>query len=418
MSNQVSKSLGRFPIQSVLPVELLAEILAYVTRRTDVCAAMLASRRFYSILQPHLYKNVELVSYVGDSRLAGFTRALDGPCTIYKSRAQQVEGLSLTLEKPSTNSTGNPPSMTNVYLPIYKLLAKLPNLSRLKLQMNRSLTPYAFWRDSQAYDTRWPWDIMEADLNEDLQLPITTLIFDASQWAGECPTNVFRDWLLTQDAVEHFEHVIDSRPCKLLPTSFPNLRFLKVAASNLHFLVNDLIGPRPITHLSIVGHINGVSDVEAFRLPDTYNNVTSLSCTSDGSSSSYLVLAGYFRNVEALNVSYQSDTTQGYCGLALFLRDLRSHHRARTFDKLRCLRVTWALTSQEGSHAQCPCSGVVANVFGELAKLKCLDVVAGGSESIRFDRDGRQWPVRWRCEESDMWRHDWEKAALLDRLSR
>ena len=109
--------------------------------------------------------------------------------------------------------------------------------------------------------------------------------------------------------------------------------------------------------------------------------------------------------------------SQGYCGLALFLRDLRSHHRARTFDKLRCLRVTRAFTSQEGSHAQRPCTGVVANVFGKLAKLKCLDVVAGGSESIRFDRDGRQWPVRWRCEESDMWRHDWEKDALLDRLS-
>ncbi|KAG9224428.1 hypothetical protein CCMSSC00406_0009470 [Pleurotus cornucopiae] len=410
----LANSLGRLPIQNMLPVELLAEILAYLTHRTDVGAAMLASRQFHTLLQPHLYKNVKLISYIGDNQLASFTSALDGPCTIYKSRAQQVEELSLTLERPSTNLVGNPVSMTNIYLPIYRLLTKLPNLSRLELKLNRGLTPYAFWRDARANGTPWSWDIMQVDLNEDFQLPITTLIFDVSQWAGECPTNIFRDWLLTQDAVEHFEHVIDSRPCKLLPASFPNLRFLKVAARNFQLLVNDLVGPRPITHLSIVGQIDDISDLEAFRLPDAYNNVNFLSCSSDGSSSSYLVLVGYFRNVEALNVSYRSDPTQ--CGLAAFLRDLRSHHRTpRTFDKLRCLRVTWVSTGQEGSHAQCPCSGAVADVLAELTKLQCLDVVSGCGESIRFERNGRQWPVRWGCEESDMWRHNWEKDALLDR---
>ncbi|KAF4596912.1 hypothetical protein EYR38_008303 [Pleurotus pulmonarius] len=384
----VPRPICHAPGQKHLAIELIAEILSYLTSHRDIFAALSTSQQFRAIMLPKVYKEVYLSTDDPVKILAAFSACIDAPCTRRKSCGEQVESLTLYTHKES-----NIGDLCKFVSPLYHLLVKLTNLAELVLHIP-SVTLYS--------DT---W-LEPADIDLRTQLPLRVLrLFPPrvrkSQSDREMSTSPspLVEWLSAQRSIERVEYEPwEPSPFRFGPEAFMGLRALSVEAKNLA-MVGGMARARPLTHLKVKSKL---SQAEVFRRgpPQALRNVTAL--THDG-----LDLVDMFPHLERVDIEYYYGVWDG--DLVWLLEQLRWYGQSRkgNMQRVRFLRL-WGMfvLTDEGKRA-------LVKVFKKLAGLECVEVLRDDVTSTRYARDGSSQAVRWRCEEDDVWYHDWEKDVTI-----
>ncbi|KAF4596908.1 hypothetical protein EYR38_008299 [Pleurotus pulmonarius] len=369
------------PTQKHLPVEVINEIFAYITDRRTIQSILQASKRLHAIMLPRIWKDISVAPRVGGEVFGTFEGQLSKECSPWTSRGEQVVQLSLSLGKPRKME-----DVHGVYLSVYHLLQKLPNLVSLRLCIGRR----GDYLDFEASE-RWK----RGDVDMAKQLPsLRRLAFSPPGiYKNNCkshPNTLFERWLFSQHSLEHLEY---STQCQLAhkfpPKAFPNLRHLKISSHNIK-MTRGLDAPRGITHLKLVD-----ISLHLSRLPPALSNVKVFA-----GDDSFFELAVLFPKLERIDIDYERN-------LDWFIHSLRYDGRSRkgNLQNVRLFKVDGFTVSGKED-----CK--VADVFDELAGLESFEVMRDDLTSIRYARDGTTRAVRWKCDKSEIWYHDWEDGVM------
>ncbi|KAG9225251.1 hypothetical protein CCMSSC00406_0007082 [Pleurotus cornucopiae] len=372
------------PAQKRLPVELIYEVLSYITDPDDLRSVARASKQLHSIVLPRLWTPVSLSPVVRGQVLSDLEGQLDEWCTARKTRGEQTETLDVSLKNPGWSE-----DVRDAYIPVQRILRQLPNLTSLALNL---VGPF---------DTtpRWPLGLIDTSTQSPC---LKTVVFSpptikTRRGAITHPESQFEAWLFAQESIEHLEyrtrHPVAQR---FPPNAVPNLRRLQISLDNIR-MVAGMQGPRGITHLKVT---MWCGDTDVPRLPPALSNVTVLARDARD-----LRLAGLLPKLERLDVEYE------WCSLASLLADLRRNGTSRkgNFPRLRRLRACGLCVARGEEEG-----GMVGRVFKELEGLESLEVMRDDLTCVRYGRDGATRVVRWTCEESEVWYHDWEEDVVLE----
>ncbi|KAF4570898.1 hypothetical protein EYR36_001834 [Pleurotus pulmonarius] len=353
--------------QKHLAVELIAEILSYLTDSRDISSVLATSRQLRGIMLPKLYKDVFIrVNYNLGDKLAAFAACLNSPCTPHKSCAAQVESLTLYYCQASYIS-----NLNDFIPPLYRLLTKLPNLTELTLRLP-PITP-------RAIDV---W-IKPADIDLRVQLPFKVLcLYTPQPWnlASDLVTHTHTrttpldEWLFAQQRVARVDYCpTDPAPLKFGRHAFPGVRALQASPESFA-MMDGMVGARPLTHLRLADGRCAIMAEEVLErgLPQALCDVRAL--TDHG-----LELADVFPRLQRVDIEYGGDEYNS--DLMRLLAALRDEGKARkgNLPKLRFLRSWGTVLTEEGRRA-------VGEVFRELAELEYFEILRDDGRSMRYAR--------------------------------
>ncbi|KAF4596910.1 hypothetical protein EYR38_008301 [Pleurotus pulmonarius] len=224
--------LQPFPTRG-FPVEILDEILSYITDYHVIRRVLRVSRQFHELMLPKLWKNIHLRPQVGGQLLGTLTAQLAAPCSAWRTRGQHVQTLLLALECAATPPRYHIPQrdVREAYLPAQRFLAGLSNMHTLVLEAN---VPVIF-------ATRARWRTGDIEMRQQL-VGLKKLVFapptiHVQSRLGNYnthPNTQFEQWLLSQENIQYFEYCTRHRLAGAFPAhALPNLRYLKIAAENI-----------------------------------------------------------------------------------------------------------------------------------------------------------------------------------------
>ncbi|KAG9225250.1 hypothetical protein CCMSSC00406_0007081 [Pleurotus cornucopiae] len=300
-----TRPIRHAPAQKHLPVELITEIISYLTAPRDISSVLATSKQLRGIMLPKVYKDVSI--HVNDNtmeKLAAFTACLDLPCAPRTSCGAQVESLTLC------SSQGD---VSHLFPPLYRLLMQLPNLTKLTL----SLLCLNLNADAQ---------LTPADIDLRAQLPEGAALLPA---------------IVPGRSAERIDYCPpDPSPFPFGRDAFQGVCALRVSAEGLA-MVDGLAGARPLTHSMVEGPL--WPQVFVRGLPQALHNVTAL--THHG-----LALADMFPQLERVDIEYYHDDDERDGDLVLLLAELRHEGKAGkgNLQRLRLLRLWGIVLTEEG----------------------------------------------------------------------